>query len=454
MGFDSLRVHHFSPAWRAPLRFTIWARAVGSQVGWPWEALVPAMLERAQGGRATAHGLGLCLEPVRLFSSRTPMNPPSDPFAEARENTGRLDCDFQGEKVPMILRHEDVRRAAKDWKTFSSDAPFRVPIPSEEDVRSMRQLPIETNPPEHTEYRDIVEPFFRRPKDAEVAAQVEALVERMLDEAISRPSVEVVREFALPLQSRALTYLLNMPESEAEVWIGWGTHVFRDGDSGSRKGAALETYLNAQLDRAEKSSGEDFFSALTRATYQGRPLTRAEMLGYANLTFAGGRDTIIHTVSSVIAYLAGHPEALDYLRADPSRVIHASEEFFRMISPLTHIGRVCPVKTEVHGATVEPKGRVSLCWASANRDPEAFEAPEEMRLDRKPNPHLAFGIGTHVCLGAPHARLITRALLLALARKVGEITVVKAVERVEREQSYTRTMGYESLVVSLGRREV
>ena len=102
-----------------------------------------------------------------------------DPFREQRLRTGALECEFQGESVPMILRHEDVRKAAKDWRTFSSDAPFRVPIPSEEDVRTMRQLPIETDPPEHTEYREIVEPFFRRAKDPAVVARVQALIDEL-----------------------------------------------------------------------------------------------------------------------------------------------------------------------------------------------------------------------------------------------------------------------------------
>ena len=88
----------------------------------------------------------------------------SDPFREQRKDTGVLQCPFHGENITMILRHEDVRKAAKDWQTFSSDAPFRVPIPSEEDVRTMRQLPIEINPPEHGEYREIAEPFFCGPK--------------------------------------------------------------------------------------------------------------------------------------------------------------------------------------------------------------------------------------------------------------------------------------------------
>ena len=377
------------------------------------------------------------------------MDPASDPFIEARRKDGVLPCNFQGETVPMILRHEEVRKAARDWKTYSSDAPFRVPIPSEEDVRTMRQLPVETDPPDHTDYRRIVEPFFQRAKDPQMMAQVEALIDGMLQEAMRHDSIEVVREFALPIQSRAMTYLLNVPESEADLWIGWGIHVFRDGGS---KGMSLEAYLHQQLDRGAAQPGGDFFSALAHATFRGRPLTREEMMGFGNLTFAGGRDTVIHTLSSVLAYLAGHPEALEFLRQDPSRVVHATEEFFRVVTPLTHIGRVCPVETQVEGMTVPAGGRVSLCWASANQDEAVFENPSEVRLDRKPNPHMAFGFGAHLCLGAAHARLLVRTLLQKCIDRVSQITVLSAQERVEREQAYQRVMGYESLVVRIAPR--
>jgi cytochrome P450 len=375
------------------------------------------------------------------------MNPIPDPFRDKRQETGILECEFQGESMPMILRHEAVRRAAKDWMTFSSDAPFRVPIPSEEDVRTMRQLPIETDPPDHTDYRAIVEPFFRRPKDPEVVARVEDLIETMLADAMGRDSIEIVREFALPLQSRALTFLLNVPESEADVWIGWGIHVFHDGDSGQQKGSALEAYLHAKFDEAAANPSDDFFSALTRATFRGRPLTREEMMGFANLTFAGGRDTIIHSISSVIAYLSEHPEALEFLREDPARIVLASEEFFRVFMPLTHIGRVCPVKTDVHGVTVEAGGRVSLCWASANQDESVFDSPGELRLDRKPNPHLSFGFGPHLCLGALHSRLLLRTLLLKLTQRVATVSVLSAKERIEKTAGYERPVGYDSLSV-------
>ena len=377
------------------------------------------------------------------------MEPSADPFRELRTAAPVLQCEFQGEKIPMILRHEDVRRAAKDWRTFSSDAPFRVPIPSEEDVRPMRQLPIETDPPDHTDYRRIVEPFFQRAKSPDMIARVESLIDDLLTEAMSRESIEIVREFALPLQSRALAILLNVPETEADTWIGWGVHVFRDGVSGEQKGVALDRYLQRRFDLAAASPGEDFFSALSTARFRDLPLTREEMMGFANLAFAGGRDTVIYTVSSVIAYLGQHPEALEFLRDDPARIVHAGEEFFRYFMPLTHIGRVCPVETDVHGVTVKAGDRVSLCWASANRDATAFEAPDELRLDRKPNPHLSFGFGAHLCLGAAHARLLLRTLLQKCVEKAGVITVLDAQEHIENEARYRRVNGYDSLTVRI-----
>lgn len=372
-----------------------------------------------------------------------------DPFKEKRKDDSVLECPFQGESVPMFLRHADVRAAAKDWKAYSSDAPFRVPIPSEEDVRNVRQLPIETDPPEHTEYRAITDPFFKRAKLPEVIEKVELLVADLIEEATSRESIEIVRGFALPLQSRALTYLLNVPESEAEEWISWGTHVFRDGGDGQRKGAVLEDYIHRQLDRAEADPGDDFFSALAKAEFRGRRLTRDEMAGFANLAFAGGRDTVINSVTSILAYFAAHPESLEALRDHPSGIVLAGEEFIRWISPLTHIGRVCPVGTKVRGKDVPPGGRVSLCWASANFDETVFTKPEEVKLDRKPNPHMAFGAGPHICQGAPHARLIIRTLLKLLSRKVSRIRLIEAVDNLEKEATYTRKNSYERLVVSL-----
>ena len=375
------------------------------------------------------------------------ITPSTDPFKEARQDNGVMKCPFQGEEIPMLLRHADVREAAKNWETYSSNAPFRVPIPSEEQVRAMRQLPIEVDPPLHKEYRSIVEPFFQRAKKPEMIAKVEALIRRMVTDACTNEEVEVVNEFALPIQSYALTYLLDVPESEAETWISWGMHVFKTSDGEFKTSNQLEDYLHAQFNRAEANPGKDFFSALTQTQFQGRKLNREEMMGFGNLTFAGGRDTIIHTISSIIAYFGENPEKLDFLRGDAKRIRLASEEFFRVFMPLTHIGRVCPETTSAHGVEVPANGRVSLCWNSANHDEQVFNHPETIQLDRKPNPHVSFGFGNHLCLGAPHARLITRTLLETLGSSISSIEIIDARPHIEREEKYCRHNGYESLAV-------
>lgn len=376
-----------------------------------------------------------------------PSNPHEldDPFREARAQCPFLAAEIQGETIPMILRHKDVRRAASDWRTYSSDAPLRVPIPSEEDVRTVRQYPLEVDPPSHTAYRKLVEPFFLRPRQAEVLAKIHALIDRQIDRALEGGEIDIVGDFAIPLQSHALTYLLDVDEKEAELWISWGIHVFKDGD-GKSKGPFMEDYCRRMFEAAEKNPGSDFFSALNQAEIDGRQLTMEEKLGYANIAFAGGRDTIIHTVSRILNHFSAHPEDLVQIREDPKLVPTAAEEFFRLFIPLTHIGRVCPVKTDVLGHPVEEGGRVSLAWSSANRDPAVFEEPNAAKLNRNPNPHVAFGFGVHNCLGQHHARAIMRGLIEKIAERIGQIEIIDKTELIEKEKDFSRMVGYEKLV--------
>ena len=175
-------------------------------------------------------------------------------------------------------------------------------------------------------------------------------------------------------------------------------------------------------------------------------------MGFANLTFAGGRDTVIHSISSIIAHFGQHPEDLQSLRDNPKGLVIAGEEFFRAFMPLTHIGRVCPIETKIRGNKIPPGGRVSLGWAAANFDPEVFDEPEKIDLTRKPNPHVSFGFGTHLCLGAPHARLIIRSLLEALVANVETIEILEATSHVEENLAYSRENGFDKLKVRfLGR---
>jgi cytochrome P450 len=150
--------------------------------------------------------------------------------------------------------------------------------------------------------------------------------------------------------------------------------------------------------RAITEPGDDFFSALCQSEYRGRKLTREEVAGYANLAFAGGR--------------------------------------------------VCPHGAQVHGVSVANNDRIGLCWASANRDETVFEAPDEVRIDRMPNPHVGFGFGKHACLGASQARLILRTLLADLAASVSSIELLDAEANWETEDTFRRQVGFDYLNVS------
>lgn len=373
-----------------------------------------------------------------------------DAFKQARQEDGVLIADYDGEKIPLILRYKDVRSAAKDWQTFSSDAPFRIPIPSEEDVRKVRQLPIEADPPVHTDFRNLVLPFFRRPMDVEYTAKIDALIAGHLELASQKDQIDIVRDLALPIQSYALTYLLGMPEVEAEEWISWGIHVFHDGADSSQKGSMLDQYILKQLKRgASDPSATDFFAALTRMEVDGRKVTEDEMMGMANLTFAGGRDTVINAFSVVLGYYCQHTSEFDSLADDPRQINLAVEEFVRVITPLSHIARVCPHQTKVESLDVGPDTRVSLCWASANYDETVFEEPEHVKLDRSPNPHVGFGSGIHNCLGAPQARAILRSLIRILSSGKYKISILSQVPKYEETPAYKRWLAYDSLTVQI-----
>jgi cytochrome P450 len=169
-----------------------------------------------------------------------------------------------------------------------------------------------------------------------------------------------------------------------------------------------------------------------------------EKHGYANMAFAGGRDTVIHTITSVLVYLAEHPEAIDFLREDQMRITTATEEFVRYVSPVTIISRTCPHATEVMGHHVNEGERIGLCWPSANRDETIFKNPDEVVLDRTPNPHVGFGFGAHNCLGQHQARLIIRSLLQEVCEQLDKIEFIEAIPEIEIESSYSRQVGYKS----------
>jgi len=373
-----------------------------------------------------------------------------DPFEKTRQEKGLGEMDDQGDTVNMVLRFEDVKQCAHNWETFQSGAKVgRIVVPSEEHIRDTRQIPFEVDPPLHKEYRDLIEKWFQRPFQPAYKDQLTQQIEAAVADALQRESIEIVSEFSLPVQSKALTLLLNVPFEESAVWINWGTHVFRSEDNplDANKANILYDYIDQQIEKASQSPGEDLYSVLLDSDFQGRKLTKEEVKGIMILTFAGGRDTVINTLTNSIAYLAEHPESLELIRQEPKTVHKATEELIRYFSPLTHMGRVVTEDTHICEHAIKNDSRISLCWASANRDPSVFEKPNELILNRKRNPHVGFGFSHHQCLGAHHARLILKTLLNTLAQKVQSIDILSHEDKIEDLGPFDRKVGFEKITV-------
>lgn len=379
----------------------------------------------------------------------------SDPFKEAREGKGFGEMNDQNDPVKMVLGHKDVRKCAHNWKTFQSggEEVGRIVVPSEVHIREIRQIPFEVDPPEHKSYRDLVDPWFKRPLESAYQASLSEIINEVVDQALDKGVIEVVEGFSLKLQSRALTLLLNIPYDEADLWISWGTHVFRSEDTAldGDKANILYDYIDAQIDKAIANPGDDLYSVLLASEVNGKKMTKEEVKGVLILTFAGGRDTVINAVTNSIAYFADHPGSLERLRAEPEIMNTAIEELIRYFSPLTQMGRVVTEDTQVCEHAVKAQSRISMCWASANRDERVFDRANEVVLDRKVNPHVAFGFGTHNCLGATHARQIMKILLTTLTQKVKSMEILDCKENIEDLDEFKRKVGYDSINVKFNK---
>lgn len=379
----------------------------------------------------------------------------SDPFEKARVEKGYGHMDDQNDPVTILLRHKDVRKTAHNWKTFQSggEEVGRIVIPSEVKIRDIRQIPFEVDPPLHKEFRSLLDGWFKRPNEPAYQEKLHKQISALVDEVLNKDEVEVVRDFSLKLQSRALTLLLNTPFSESETWISWGTHVFRsEGESlDADKANILYNYIDERIIEAAKNPGEDLYSVLLGSEVNGKKLTHEEVKGIMILTFAGGRDTVINALTNSIAYFAEHPKSLHAIKENPEMINNAVEELIRYFAPLTHMGRVVTEDTQVCEHAIKADTRVSLCWASANRDAAVFENPNEVDFDRKMNPHVSFGFGTHNCLGATHARQIMRTLLGILAEKVASMDIINTDENIEELGEFDRKVGYNAITVKFNK---
>ena len=310
----------------------------------------------------------------------------------------------------MPVGYDDIRDIARDGERFSSRA-VEVAGPLEA-AGGLFLPPLTSDPPLHKPHRDVLMPYFLPKRIAEFEPFVRDKARTLIADLAERGGGDVVADFAQPLTIAVLTRMLGVPPGDR--FTDWMVRMIRVGPKDQAVRAAviaeIVEYLAGLLDEREREPQGDLLTYLTRVEIDGESLSRKHRIGAAFLVLIAGADTTWSAISASLWHLACHDDDRRRLVADPSLLDTATEEFLRVYAPVS-VARLAKEDVELHGRSIAAGERILLAFGAANRDPEVFEAPDEIRIDRARNRHLTFGSGAHRCLGSNLARLELRITL-------------------------------------------
>ncbi len=304
---------------------------------------------------------------------------------------------------------------------------------------------LSSEPPKHTRLRGLVARAFTAKRVETLRTRIEEVTSQLLDAMIEQGTFDLVREFAEPLPVAVIAELLGVAPGEHANLRAWSGAIVKryelDCSAADRQraedaviafGALLRSIVAAR--RAEPR--DDLITALAHVVDGGDRLSEDELLGTCILLLNAGHEATVNgTTAAVLAFMRRRDVWQRIVAAahdgDDATIARAVEEVLRFDTPLPLFERWVLEDTEL-GGTMLPRGtKVALVYASGNRDPAKFERPDELDVDRDPNPHLTFGLGTHFCLGAPLARLEMQVALRLLARRLPELRLVSDADEVE-----------------------
>jgi cholest-4-en-3-one 26-monooxygenase len=339
-----------------------------------------------------------------------------------------------------ISRYDDIVEIEKRKDIFvNSDQAkggYRPNIPADPAI-------IGLDDPLHHKRRNLVSRRFTPRAISSWEDHVRGVVTRLLDAVEARGGEsEIVGDLAAPLPAMMIGRLLGFDEdawpdlqswSERTILMGGGPRYFNeDGMT-----AAME-FAQASADLYEAKKGcpvDDVMSVWTGAHIDGQPLPVEAVISDCLLVLDGGAETTRTVIGRTILNLVERPEVWEDLRGGADSVV-ATEEFIRYVTPVHNMCRVARADYEVGGETVRPGQQVVLMYPSANRDETHFPDPDRLDIHRNPNNHLAFGFGTHFCLGASLARLEIRVFFEELRRRVRGLRLVPGADVVEMPNAF------------------
>lgn len=331
----------------------------------------------------------------------------------------------------------EIDEALRHHKHYSSDM-------SAVDLQNTRPLiPLQIDPPEHKQYRRILDPLFHPKKMAAMEGSVTELVNDLIDRLEDRQAINFATDFSTLFPTQVFLVLFGLPVEELATFLTMKDGIIRPHHvTGTAFGSAESTthqkatadsvyaYFEEVLDRREQDPREDLMSQFLVAEIDGRRLTRHEVLDICFLLLIAGLDTVTATLDCMFAYLADHPEQRRQICEDPSVIPAAIEELLRWETPVMGIVRSAVADGEIAGCPVTKGDQVIAMLGSANTDEAELEDAEVVRFDRTVNRHIAFGGGVHRCLGSHLARLELRVALREWHRRIPDYSIADGVELV------------------------
>jgi cytochrome P450 len=354
-------------------------------------------------------------------------------------------------KFWALLKYEDIRYVSTNPDTFSSTKGITIPDPDLPNPVQDGNL-IFTDPPRHRQLRKLINTGFTRRQVAVLEPKVREIVHGVLDYVRAEAPVEFAEQLAAPLPTRMIAELLGAPPDDWEKFRRWSDACTGNADpdieldSFEAIGELFE-YFQHLIAARRAEPRNDMLSVLSTAEVDGATLSDEDLLNFSFLLLVAGNETTRNLIALGTLALIEHPAACDRLVKDPSLIPGAVEEMLRWCTPVTHMARAATVDVEIRGKQIREGDTVVMLYGSANRDEEIFgDDAEEFRIDRNPNPHIAFGCGEHSCVGSQLARLEARIFFEVLLGRYRTLDLVGDVDRMRA----TMVPGVKRMPVRLG----
>lgn len=297
---------------------------------------------------------------------------------------------------------------------------------------------ISRDPPMHTQYRKFVMPALSPGRLDGIEKRIEERVERLFAELPLDAPVDILPAFSVPLPLLTLAELLGVPPESWHDLHRWTDAFIGEDDPELRQSPeAMQAVLGeficfaAELfERRRAEPGPDLASLLANSEIHGDPVELPDFIGNLVLALVGGNETTRNSINHSLIAFSDNPDQWDMIRADPSLIPQAVKEMVRFASPVIHMRRTATRNTELGGQAIAKGDKVVMFYPSGNRDERVFADPERFDITRPIRQHLAFGFGTHVCVGSRLAEMQLRLAFSCLARHVRRIEVVAPPRRV------------------------